>query len=1740
MKHKLYREHKRCLKASLAILLLWVAGPLGVLAQGTAVYRLNAGGPAVRNALGAFAADAHFAGGSAFSTGAAVAGTANGAMYQTERFGAFGYALPVSNGTYTVVLHFAELYWTRAGQRVFDVAAEGTKVLTRYDIAKKVGPLAATSETFAVAVADGVLNLDFSALPAAGGVDQAKVSAIEVLVPAAGNQAPVAYAGAGQSVTLPTSSAALAGAGTDADGTVSAYAWAQTGGPAAAAFSSKAVAAPTVSGLVAGNYVFSLVVTDNQGLASAASTVAVAVNPATTGAVAYRLNAGGPAVRNALGAFAADAHFAGGSAFSTGAAVAGTANGAMYQTERFGAFGYALPVSNGTYTVVLHFAELYWTRAGQRVFDVAAEGTKVLTRYDIAKKVGPLAATSETFAVAVADGVLNLDFSALPAAGGVDQAKVSAIEVLAATTCQGTATPTVTAPLAYCTGAAADLLSSSVAVAPGATPVFYAAATGGTALAAGFRPPTTAAGSIAYYASQLINGCESTRVPIVVNVTNGPAAPGVTTPVTYCLGAASNLLSASVALTGGAALRLYASTTSTTPLADFRPSTATSGSTTYYAAQALGSCESTRSPVVVTITNGTAPPAVASPLAYCVGTAPALLSAGVALASGATLRLYASATGTAPLADFAPSTATAGSTTYYASQVLNGCESGRVAVVVSVTAGPGAPATVSPVGYCLGDQAALLSAGVTLASGAVLRLYANASGGTPLADFIPSTATAGTATYYAAQVLNGCESGRAPLAVAVTSGPAKPGVTTPLTYCQGAASSPLSAGVALAPGGLLRLYSAASGGTAIADFAPSTAALGSTTYYATQAAGSCESGRTPLVISVISGPAAPTVGSPLTYCQGAASALLSSSLTLASGATLRLYASATSTVLLADFNPPTAIVGSTNYYASQVLNGCESSRVPIAVNVTGGPAAPAVTAPLAYCQGTQSALLSGSVTLASGAALHLYASATSTALMADFAPPTTTVGSATYYAAQALNGCESGRVAVVVNVTGGPAAPVTAGPLAYCQGAQAALLSSGVTLTSGATLLLYASASGGTAIADFAPSTAAAGSTTYYASQVLNGCESGRTAVVVSVTAGPAAPVVMSPLPYCVGAASALLSSSVTLTSGATLRLYTNSTSTAPVNDFAPVTAAIGSTTYYASQVLNGCESSWAAIVINVTGGPAAPAVTAPLPYCVGAASALLSSSVTLASGATLRLYADASSSAALTDFTPSTAAIGSTTYYASQVLNGCESGRVAVVINVTGGPAAPAVTAPLAYCQGAQAALLSSGVTLTSGATLLLYASASGGTAIADFAPSTAAAGSTTYYASQVLNGCESGRTAVVVSVASATNALALVPPAGVDARNIAAWGDSFTDANYGLYPQVLAQLTGGTIYNGGIGGQTSVQIRDRLVAATAKYSWPVIIWAGRNDSDKPDQVKASIATMVATLGHSNYLIVSLCNGEGEGIGTYAYGLIKPLNNDLAAIYGNHFLDVRAFLVAHYDPNQPQDAADYAADVPPASLRQDFLHPNRVGSTLIANYIYANMNLLMSATYCQGAVAQPLSSGVALAAGASLRVYSSLTAATAANDFAPATAAVGSTTYYVTQAVGGCESPRTPLTLNVINCAGGGTGGVAGGATSGSGSAAKKAALQPAAAADPVLEAYPNPFASEATIDFALATTQAYSLELYDSKGTLAQRVASGTAQGGTRYQFKVSSRDLAEGIYLVRLVAGKDSKLFKLTMAR
>ena len=100
---------------------------------------------------------------------------------------------------------------------------------------------------------------------------------VQVTVNAAANQLPVADAGLDQTITLPTNIVALAGSGSDADGTISSYNWTKISGPLSSTIVNPGTAATDVTGLVQGVYQFQLQVTDNNG-ATATDVISITVN----------------------------------------------------------------------------------------------------------------------------------------------------------------------------------------------------------------------------------------------------------------------------------------------------------------------------------------------------------------------------------------------------------------------------------------------------------------------------------------------------------------------------------------------------------------------------------------------------------------------------------------------------------------------------------------------------------------------------------------------------------------------------------------------------------------------------------------------------------------------------------------------------------------------------------------------------------------------------------------------------------------------------------------------------------------------------------------------------------------------------------------------------------------------------------------------------------------------------------------------------------------------------------------------------------------------------------------------------------------------------------------------------------------------------------------------------------------------------------------------------------------------
>ena len=104
--------------------------------------RVNAGGAAYTDGAGhVWSADNGYVSGSIYSTGSSIANTADGPLYQTERWnqGKLQYHFAVPNGTYAVNLKFAEIYFTSAGKRVFHIAINGQTVQSNFDIVAAAG-----------------------------------------------------------------------------------------------------------------------------------------------------------------------------------------------------------------------------------------------------------------------------------------------------------------------------------------------------------------------------------------------------------------------------------------------------------------------------------------------------------------------------------------------------------------------------------------------------------------------------------------------------------------------------------------------------------------------------------------------------------------------------------------------------------------------------------------------------------------------------------------------------------------------------------------------------------------------------------------------------------------------------------------------------------------------------------------------------------------------------------------------------------------------------------------------------------------------------------------------------------------------------------------------------------------------------------------------------------------------------------------------------------------------------------------------------------------------------------------------------------------------------------------------------------------------------------------------------------------------------------------------------------------
>src|SRR5579875_1150144 len=320
--------------------------------SGTLIMAIDAGGGAAGN----FVADTDYNQGNEYSdTSTAINTSGVGesipqSVWQTCRWNSsFTYTIPglTPGATYTVALDWAELTWTAVGQRKFNVAINGTQVLTAFDVYATAGYKTALQKQFSVAAnSSGQIVIAFTQ----GGADNPFISGIEIWKPSGGVQ--------GTPVPTPT-------------------------------------ATPVTGNLV------------------------------------MAINAGGGAAGN----FVADTDYNQGNEYSdtsTSINTSGVSNPApqsVWQTCRWNSsFTYTLTgLTPGTsYVLKLDWAELTWTAAGQREFNVAINGSQVLTNFDVYATGGYKTAVQKAFTVtANSSGQIVIAFTQ----GAADNPFISGIEL---------------------------------------------------------------------------------------------------------------------------------------------------------------------------------------------------------------------------------------------------------------------------------------------------------------------------------------------------------------------------------------------------------------------------------------------------------------------------------------------------------------------------------------------------------------------------------------------------------------------------------------------------------------------------------------------------------------------------------------------------------------------------------------------------------------------------------------------------------------------------------------------------------------------------------------------------------------------------------------------------------------------------------------------------------------------------------------------------------------------------------------------------------------------------------------------------------------------------------------------------------------------------------------------------------------------------------------------------------------
>ena len=355
-----------------------------------------------------------------------------------------------------------------------------------------------------------------------------------------------------------------------------------------------------------------------------------------------------------------------------------------------------------------------------------------------------------------------------------------------------------------------------------------------------------------------------------------------------------------------------------------------------------------------------------------------------------------------------------------------------------------------------------------------------------------------------------------------------------------------------------------------------------------------ETGTTPnctdensFTVTINTTPVAPTAGSDATYCDGD---VISDLFAAGSGGTLTWYDDAGLSSVIGTGNSitPSNTIGTIIYYVTETLNGCEGPASTVTITINAMPTISSESATDVTACGVTDGTID--IVAAGGSGSYTFS-------IDGGATFTNTTGSFTgldvnsYQVVVDDGNCQVTGSLLVISGPGIPPAPTAGTNATYCDGdpiadltanADASGDNNNLTWYDDAGLTNIVQSGGGT----FTPSNTL-GTSTYYITETVAGCQSPSSQVTIIINPAPTAPNLTGGNTYCDGDPISDLQATAGSANSGTFYWFddialTNNVANGPV--FTPSTS-VGTQTYYVVDSLNGCvgPSSSVTLTINTT-----------------------------------------------------------------------------------------------------------------------------------------------------------------------------------------------------------------------------------------------------------------------------------------------------------------------------------------------------------------------------------------------------------------------------------------------------------------------------------------------------------------------------------------------------------------------------